>query len=527
MLDENLPTFLFRPMPDTPNSAVIYFTRSGSDPRPEYVLRLADPVSKPACRGVYAAALTDPFLCSDVIYGEVAVRPQWQQPTLSAAELRDGRDRQQAAGQPPGASADAPVPKVPDTFSVQLYNPDQSIVFRWTPRSWNKAEAWEFHVPTQSFRLPSASRLDREPAAAAATAAAASVLSDAPALEQSPSLQPKTTFRWKRDGRLGNKDMTCYLTTSSSSGSSSHHRRREPDITIALYKHGRDPAVTIYEPNLQRVDVQDRKGLELVLLLGVEVIRDLYLVPRADPFHVEGVAAAQIQGAPQSARRQNSRPSVATAGPTMHGALPDGSPTDITFVGNMASSAAASSSVPSAAAIDAETKRLQAMLEREEREREQREREEEQRIKRMLEAEEKEQRERDAAAIAQETDRLRQLYGMQGQDLPSQQQQQTRPSEPQRNHGQRPSVSFAPSTHGSSHPPPRPPNPYANPQPPPRPMSVGPTGRINSGNGSGSGSGGGVSGFFSSLSSSAHRNRLTPQPGDQQGRMQKKRSVYF
>ncbi|EFX00396.1 hypothetical protein CMQ_7398 [Grosmannia clavigera kw1407] len=506
MLDENLPTFLFRPMPDTPSSAVVYFTRSGSDPTPEYVLRLADPISKPACRGLYAAALTDPYNCGDVVYGEVAVSPQWQQPVLSAAELRDLRGRQGSDPTTTSATtsfstAAAPIAKVPDSFSVQLYNPDQAVVFRWNPGGWNKTDSWEFDVPIQSFRLPSASRLDREPASSS-TAPSSSTASSTPGpASTAAALVPRSTFRWKRDGRLGNKDMTCYLVGKTNAAY--HRGNKEPDITIALFKHGRDRALTIYEPNLHRVDVQDRKGLELLLLLGAEVIRDLYLVPRSDPFNLEGAAAAAAASTAAVVRRQDSRDP----------APPPGRASTIPASSSAAATAAAT---PSAAAIDAETKRLQALLEREERERDRRLREEEKRIKMMLEAEEKEQRQREAE-IAKETERLRKMYGVEGQDLPS---------------DRRPDA--VPSPDASLPPPPPPPPPTAGhlasqqqsgPHLPSRPVSAGsrPTAPdTHTSPGGCSRTGNGVSGFLS-----AHRNRLAAQLEDGRSRIHKKRSVQF
>ena len=38
--------------------------------------------------------------------------------------------------------------------------------------------------------------------------------------------------------------------------------------------------LTIYEPNLQRVEMEDPKGLEVVLLLSAVVIKDLYFSPK-------------------------------------------------------------------------------------------------------------------------------------------------------------------------------------------------------------------------------------------------------
>lgn len=564
MLDENLPTFIFRPMPDHPSSSVVYFTRSGSDPAPEYVLRIADPVSKPACRGIYAAALTDPYNSNDVVYGEAAVTPEWQQPTLSAAELREHRERGTEAA---GAS---PTAKIPESFTISLYNPDQSVAIRHASSGWNRTESWEFEIPIETFRAPSASRLDRQqiPDSTASSSAAAG--------DAGVNVTPKNAFRWKRDGRLGNKDMTCYMTGQTVG----LQRSKEPDITVALFKHGRDPAVTIYEPNLQRVDVQDRKGLDLVLLLSAQVIRDLYLVPRSDPFNMEGGAAAAGGGG----RRKNSRPAGATVPvpvpvanlalgsnsgpgarpqstynepPTMTSAIPSGPGGPVGGPVGGAGGGRVAGSTPSAAAIDAETKRLQVMLEREEKERVKREREEEKRIKRMLEAEEKEQRLRDAE-IAKETERLRKMYGTEGQDLPS--TVPPPPGPPRSSNTSRPvpppppppasSYGGHPGNNGYYYPPQQ--QQYLNhPQLPPRPVSAGPSSQSNSSSwwqrpGSGGAANSGnpntsnkktsgflgnpaasVSGFFSS-SSSGNRNRSSSAAdGDERSRIQKKRSVHF
>ncbi len=86
-----------------------------------------------------------------------------------------------------------------------------------------------------------------------------------------------------------------------------------------------------------------------------------------------------------------------------------------------ATSAAAPSAAPAASStpeIDAETRRLQAMVQREEREREQRDRAEQERIQKMLEQEDNERRRRQADIDA-ETERLRREFGREGQDFPS------------------------------------------------------------------------------------------------------------
>ncbi|KAK7967577.1 uncharacterized protein PG986_001854 [Apiospora aurea] len=418
MLDENLPTFFSRLSSENPLSTVVYFTQNGAEPTPEYTFRRPNP-QRPESKNKFALALGD-VSSQDVIFAEVLIEPEWQQPTLSAAEIRAQN-----------GVLPAPVPLIPDGFVIQLYNPDQQVAVKGEKSTWTGKESWDFELPQQSFRMPSASQLDRQQ-------------NDPVASE----LTPKVCFKWKRDSKFS-KDMTCYLTGTSLAGK----KNKDPDITIALYKQGREPGLTVYEPNLRRVEVEDRKGLEVVLLLAAETIREIYLFPSRVSFNIPGV--------PPPARRKNSRPIPASSSPkplsssspahTMSGGLGNGAP------------AAASSSItnnmtpPSrrqTGEIDAETKRLQAMVEQEEREREKRDQAEQKHIKKMLEEEDKERRRRDAE-IAQETERLRREYGIQGQDIDAQ-----RPAVPPRN-----SQQLHPNGMAGG---------MAQPPPPPRPMSAEP-----------------------------------------------------
>ncbi|KAK3987914.1 hypothetical protein QBC44DRAFT_112874 [Cladorrhinum sp. PSN332] len=461
MLDENLPTFRLKPSTENPFSSILFFTQNGSEPSAEYLLRKPDP-ALPASRNKYALALCDPYN-QDVIYGEVMVEPEWSQPTLSAAEIR-------AQGQ----SNAPPVPAtaiVPDNFTIQLYNPDQSITVKMMPGSFTKTDSWEFEMPVQTFRTPTISEIDREQ-------------QDSP--PAAGDLIPRIMFRWRKDGKLS-KDMTCFMTGKNVSG----RKSKEPDITIAMFKAGKESATTIYQPNLPRVEVEDRKGLELILLLGAEVIKDIYLMSKPGLFNVHGGGPT-----PNGNVRKNSRPSTANGAspaPAMSGALnsvpPATSvkPPPATVAVN--SIAAASGVKPGVtftstptADIDAETRRLQEMVEREKREREKAERAEQKRIKKMLEEEDKERRKREAE-IAKETERLRKQYGVEGQDLPS-----DRPSLPPRPQVQAPQVQESPPQFA---PPPTQPvqqhghhglTPWfggSAPTLPPRPVSAGPTSGAN------------------------------------------------
>lgn len=456
MLDENLPTFRFKSSSDNPLSSILYFTQRGDEPNPEYLFRRPDP-ALPASRDKYVAALCDAYN-PDVVYGEVTVEPDWAQPTLSAAEIR----AQAAQNGPQTVTATA---TIPDSFTIQLYNPDQSVTVRMVQGGWNKTDSWEFELPVQTFKLPSASELDRDPG------------------RGSPAdLIPRVMFRWKKDGKLS-KDMTCYLCGKNLGG----RKSKEPDITVALFKASRESIVTIYEPNLHRVEVEDRKGLELVILFGAEIIKELYISPKPDVFNVSGGAAAAAAAASGSGRRKDSRPSNGTTPPVaMSGALNSGPPPKQTSYSATSAIPVSSSSTspptktgPSSAEVEAETRRLQAMVEREEREREKRERAEQKRIKKMLEEEEKEQRRREAE-IAKETDRLRKKYGIEGQALPSEPQPQRPQAQPSGTHNHNP-----PLPPRTNYPPqfaPPPPHWQQNqgnlvaPALPPRPLSAGPPG---------------------------------------------------
>ncbi|KAH9906480.1 hypothetical protein F4778DRAFT_651754 [Xylariomycetidae sp. FL2044] len=405
MLDENLPSFFYR-QSDNPLINILYFTQNGSEPTAEYSLRKLDP-TLPQARNKYAVALGD-AAGQNIIFAEVLIEPEFQQPTLSAAEIRAQN------GVPP-----APIPMIPDAFTLQLYNPDQKVVVRGEKSTWTGKESWDFEMPQQSFRMPSASTLDRQQSDPTVS-----------------STTPKIMFRWKRDSKFS-KDMTCYMTGRSVGGKKS----KDPDITIAMYKHGRQQSVTIYEPNLQRVEVEDRKGLEVVLLLGADVIREIYLFPSRDSFNLNGAA-------PPPNKRKNSRPipGASAGSPTNSTAA---NPYDMTSaVGSHNIPPTTNSPVrtqhtapPQKIEIDAETKRLQAMVQKEE---------------------EKERKRREKE-VAKETERLRREFGMAGQDF----------SAAGSSGGNGPSLPPRPSGGGGLYPPAQ--------QPPTRPQSAGPRPRPGAG----------------------------------------------
>lgn len=426
MLDENLPTFFFKASTDTPLSTPIFLRQDGSDLQPEYLFRRPDP-NLPASKNCYAVALYDSYN-PEVLYAEVLVQPEWTQPTLSQAEIRAQN------GIPP-----PPVPIVPNGFTVQLYNPDQQVLIKQIAGSWNSSAHWEFEMPQVSFRAPSASALDRSQSDPAAS-----------------DFTPKVAFKWKKDGKFS-KDLSCFLVGKSTEG----RRNKEPDIPVAMFKGGKD--LTIYQPNMHRVDVEDFKGLEVVLLLSAAVIKDIFFNASREMFNISSPNTTPGGGSRKRNNsgpviRENGRPSIS---PIMSGGIMPGPPRRTSQPLPTGSSPPPSINPRTQWEIDAETARLKALVEAEEKELQRLEFLEEKRIKKMLEEEEREQRRRDAE-IAKETERLRKQYGVVPVPVPVNGSSMT----PQR-------VQFAPQ-----HPPQTPTSqaPYSGPMPPhpPRPLSTGP-----------------------------------------------------
>ena len=246
-------------------------------------------------------------------------------------------------------------------------------------------------MPQQSFRQPSTSTLDR-------------TQSDPTASENTPKLG----FKWKKDGKLS-KDYVCTLSGKSTNPDGSKRKHKEPDITIALFRHFKE--ITIYEPNLSRVEMEDLKGLEVVLLLGAILIREVY---HGNNMHEAfNISETHSSNPSQSATARSeqafrkhpdhasfSQPSVAPhpnqpALPLRHSsANPLPPPTDRR----------------SQWELDAETARLKKQVEQEERECRRAKAEETKRVKRMLEEEDRRRRERQKE-VDQETERLRRVYG--------------------------------------------------------------------------------------------------------------------
>jgi len=411
------------------HQSTFYQTRGGAEPEPAYSLRYAEP-SSAASKNCYAAALFDPYN-SEVLYGEVLLKPDWTQPTLSAEEIRRN------GGIPP-----PPQPLMPSEFTIQLYNPDQQVRVSQRFASLTGAPRWDFSLPQSTFRTPSASALDRT--------------QDDPTAD---ATIPKIKFSWKKE-KLS-KDVGCYMTGKSTDMIKKKHKK-EPDIAVAMYKSLKE--ITVYEPNLHRCDLEDAKGLEVVLLLGAAVIRDIFFTSNikqafnvTDPVRQNSASSAGklhsktsiIQPSPSSTaepvpslpiRSNQGMRSAALAGlyapshstpqaspPQMHGALHPHPPAQTSQQHPRPPPPPPPITDPRTQwEIDAETARLRATHEaeartfraREEarrREREQKDEDEARRLRRIVEEEERARRKK-AEEVERETQRLRGIYGVQRQD---------------------------------------------------------------------------------------------------------------
>lgn len=365
----------------------ILFSQRGSDATSAYFFRHPDP-SLPGSKNQYGIALFDSYN-SDILYGETLLIPQWTQTALSQEEIR------QNGSVPPPTQ-----PILPAEFRISLYNPDHQVVVRATPGSWNSAPYWEFEMPQESFRKPTNSILDRTQGDPVAS-----------------ELTPKINFRWKKEGKLS-KDYVCVLAGKSTNPDGSKRKNREPDITIAFFKHQRE--LTIYEPNLSRVEMEDHKGLEIVLLLGIAVIKDVFQSSSLkEVFNVPDVPKLNSNENPlrrkstttkgAEAPKQTTNPSVAHRQVNARTeAIP---PSSTRRLENKTSESLRPSIDPLVQwEIDAETARLKKLVEREAKEQRRAELAEAKRVQKLLEAEKKE-RLRKAAEVDKETERLKKIYG--------------------------------------------------------------------------------------------------------------------
>ena len=365
--------------------ASVLLSHQGSDALPAYSLRHPDP-ALPGSKNRYAVALYDSYN-PDILFGEVLLIPQWTKSTKEETRLNGGLP-------PP------PQPVLPTEFVIQLYNPDQQVTVKWYAGTWNTAPYWGFEMPVQSFRQPSSSAIDR-------------VQSDPTASENTPMLG----FKWKKDGKLS-RDYVCSLAGKSTNPDGSKKKQKEPDITVALFKHFKE--ITLYEPNLSRVDLEDPKGLEVVLILGSVVIREVFNSNVGESFNVSDPAANASHAPTTSAHqprhkhRKSSNPAATQQTSSNGPADPRPPPTDARTQWE----------------LDMEEARLKNQVAHEERGRKRREEAETKRVQKMMQDEESQRREKQKA-VDRETERLKRIYGReQRQGL-----QPIPPNKPPRSHG--------------------------------------------------------------------------------------------
>ena len=178
---------------------------------------------------------------------------------------------------------------------------------------------------------------------------------------------------------------------------------------MALFRNFKE--ITIYEPNLTRIDIEDPKGFEVVMILGAVVIREVFNCNLREAFNISDVsgvvaAAGGVSNlVPQSPQRRH-RHSVS-------GVVPSN---------NLSPVSSSSHQQPPVSAqlppmdprtqweLDAEEARLKKQVEREERERRRADAAETERVKKMLKDEERRARERQKE-IDRETERLKKIYG--------------------------------------------------------------------------------------------------------------------
>ena len=329
--------------------------------------------------------------------------PTWTQPNPTKEEIRMN------SGVPP-----PPQPLLPSEFVIQLYNPDQQVVVRSKPGSWNSSPSWDFELPQQSFRQPSNSSIDRtqnDPTASETT--------------------PKIAFRWKKEGKLS-KDYVCAISGKSTNPDGSKRKHREPDIAVALFKRLNE--ITLYEPNLSRAELEDPKGLEVVIMLGAIVIREVFNGQLQEVFNISEtppsvprISESPTSSLPASGSRpdrvrtssipssnQHSQPSSRHS--PRH-SLPSPTQQRVPLQIHTSNPRPPPMDPRSQWEIDAETARLQKQVAHEERERRRAEAAETKRLKKMLEAEEREaarQRaesdRRKQAEINRETERLKREF---------------------------------------------------------------------------------------------------------------------
>ncbi|PUU82477.1 hypothetical protein B9Z19DRAFT_1120634 [Tuber borchii] len=282
-LDDGLPIFHLAPQAREPHITTLTFTANGSLPTAAYTKTRA-----PDIDATYSTTLHDAFV-PDILYATVAATPEIIQPQASS----------------PGAPPPPAKVLLPKEFPLQLYNPDSTVIVTHK-HSTLRGNFWEFSLPKTSFLPPTASRLD---AASAAHRIALAHL-------------PRATFRWRKEGGVLSKSLLrCSLVSPANLGNGPKKAgANEPDIPIATFEGLGDKKgmgdITIYQSNLKRVEVEDLKGLEVVLILSAMAIGDMWFCPTNLMFNLtptstsSTMTAGVVASANGGRRRPSSTPSI-------------------------------------------------------------------------------------------------------------------------------------------------------------------------------------------------------------------------
>ncbi|CCX29561.1 Similar to hypothetical protein [Tuber melanosporum Mel28]; acc. no. XP_002835387 [Pyronema omphalodes CBS 100304] len=132
---------------------------------------------------------------------------------------------------------------LPKEFTINLHSPDHSITF--TRHASILGDSWEFTLPCHCFPQPTNSALDTVYA---------------------PPVLDILKFRIKKEGGIISRPQLCCVLAGEGN---------EPDTVLGMYSLGKNEMV-VYESNFRRVELEDRKGLEILMVLGCRVVSEVY-----------------------------------------------------------------------------------------------------------------------------------------------------------------------------------------------------------------------------------------------------------
>ncbi|KAF8425334.1 hypothetical protein EV426DRAFT_66607 [Tirmania nivea] len=294
VLDSNLPIFHLVPSRISPTTeTAISQSQHDSTPSPKYLKR-----RDPSLTDTYSITLLDAHY-PDIIYASLSA-PAIYSLTSTPSKPRKSTPSQTSTTPPPPDP-----PKVPAQLTIGLYNPDSRVILTQKPSSWGSGPYWEFSLPKTSFLQPTRSKLDHELDAAGRLLA----------------VTPVATFRWRKEGGvLTRGSLRCSLihesnvlddggsgpaipTDPNTNGKRKASGPSEPDITVAIFTNGLmggksagKGEITIFEPNLKRVEVEDLKGLEVTLVMTAMAIADVYFGDMRTGFNLGPRAPAGFSG---------------------------------------------------------------------------------------------------------------------------------------------------------------------------------------------------------------------------------------